>query len=66
MALPMAFAAVPGVEVTGEAIVRKTRDLAHDRQAYQPAKPCVARCAQPDLDSAVGTDEELPFGVDRM
>ena len=62
----MALAAVPGVEKIGEAIVDKTRDLARPWQAHQPAKPCVPRCTQPDLDSAIGTYKEPPFSVDRV
>src|SRR5262245_38973639 len=62
----MAFAAVPGVEQIGEAIVDEAGNLAHDRQAHQPAEPCVARCAQPDLGGTVGADEQPSFGIDRV
>ena len=36
---------------------------ADDRQVYQLTKPCVPRCTQPDLDSAVGADEKPPVSI---
>ena len=62
----MAFATIPGVEEIGEALVGKTCDLAHDGQAHQATEPGVARRTQPDLDGAIGADEEPALGVDRV
>src|ERR1700730_5712734 len=62
----MAVAAVPGVKKIGETIVPETSDLARDRQTQQSSEPRIPRCAQPDLDCAVGAYEEPLCGAAPM